>query len=300
MVYAYYDEAALNAAGLSPNCRPFATTQVIIWPNPATNTINVAYDGCNALLTPSCSGMTVTPSIVNIVEANSTTVNAVLGGGAGSFCNDDAQNVTIINPSFDATFDLDDSVCETYFDDVGVINLSLNTTPSFSAAELTALGLANIGDVVEWSGNGVTDNGNGTASFDAPTLSGSVIPGAYVVCAEVGLTGCKDEYCRTINVFDSPNAIITDEEVCIYEFPAYIDLSIMNGNFTLDPTDVPGLFDIIGGSGTGFIEGNSILVISDPANLPTFSSSTGVYSGNFDLSYYINTCLLYTSDAADE
>ncbi len=73
MVYAYYDEAALNAAGLSPNCRPFATTQVIIWPNPATNTINVAYDGCNALLTPSCSGMTVTPSIVNIVEANSTT-----------------------------------------------------------------------------------------------------------------------------------------------------------------------------------------------------------------------------------
>ena len=294
VIYSFLDINVLEGLGLGYGCRPFVSDVITIWPEPADhNTITVSYEGCIARFEPACPNMVVEPEFVHLDEVGASTT-VTIHGGSGNPCASVNVDVPLENPSFDPTFTLPICVCEEAGGATASINISLDNPPA--AGDLPT-GVA-IGDVVIWNenngtgaagtGNGVTDNGNGTATFDVPLQGGNPIPGVYTICVDVGLAGCRETHCETITVKETTNAIITDEEVCITELPAYIDLTHMFSSSGTNPTDVGGIFTQFGGSGTGSVDGNHILFIDDIANLPTAHAS-GTQSGTFQMSYQINT-----------
>ncbi len=294
VVYSFLDEAVADNLGLANGCHPFVSDVITVWPEPADhNTITVTYEGCIARFEPECPNMVVDPEFVHLDQVGAST-SVTIHGGSGNPCAPVTVTVPLENPSFDPTFTLPICICEEAGGATASINLALDNPPL--AGDLPT-GLT-LGDVIVWNenngsgtagtSNGVTDNGDGTAIFNVPIQGGDPIPGVYTICADVGLAGCRETHCETITVKETTTAIITDEEVCITELPAYIDLTHMFSSNTLNPTDVGGTFTQYGGSGTGSVDGNHILFIDDIADLPTAHGS-GTQSGTFQMSYQINT-----------
>lgn len=162
------------------------------------------------------------------------------GGGAGfgegfyeDGCSICAEQLLIVYPSFDGGTGSGNPFVEIGVNNTGslqadvllpstcttnaIINLSLthldDVESLFASLELAfdPNGQINeMDDYIIWSGNGVIDNANGTATFNAAVF-GTVPPGGIAVAIQVtvGYPGFETTYIRVVNVVNPSNIVIT-------------------------------------------------------------------------------------------
>ena len=120
-----------------------------------------------------------------------------------------------------------------------------------------------------WEGNGVTDNADGTATFNPATA------GVYTICASVGTPSCKMTHCASITVSEEGNTALGDITIC--EDNTDFNLTSM---FIANQTDKGGFFTIDcdgpGGADPVIVNGNEIAFAATCSPLHTTGAgSTG-------------------------
>jgi hypothetical protein len=173
-----------------------------VWDDDADNTTAEAVswlDGATGAVTP---GATDYPG-GNVTVFYHYDANGVAGTSAPG-CQKTVSITFETAPSFDPTIT---GLVENYCDDDATVTLDFAGRAALTAYVATTPGNDEESDFVEWSGVGLTENANGTATFD-PTAAAAL--GQHVICVTVGVDGCLQTYCEDVTVWDAFDANIND------------------------------------------------------------------------------------------
>ncbi|MEM9991062.1 MAG: hypothetical protein AAF738_04810, partial [Bacteroidota bacterium] len=233
------------------------------------------------------------------IDPSTTTAGTYVIGyfisDADSSCDGVVVYETIeIHPDFDPTFTLQTNVCSSTtnvalaLDDVSAIN-------AYVAA--TSESTDDLGDYIQWYGDGVTDAGDGTGVFD-PSAAGV---GVHTICADVGTATCLETYCQTIEVHQQVNP--RDVEVILQD--VHIECATNpSGNISLDAlftstTVAGGIFasGVQFDSSLGTVEGNTLTYTGPGCFQIEYSVRAGFEDGIANCaSEEIGTAFVYISE----
>jgi hypothetical protein len=82
IIYAY----PADVSGFTATCRPYALSQVTVYPDPTARPITVTYSDCRAYFSTDCSTMFVTPSSVDVAINNGANVAVSIGISGSPSC----------------------------------------------------------------------------------------------------------------------------------------------------------------------------------------------------------------------
>ncbi|MBK8470791.1 MAG: hypothetical protein IPL33_00420 [Sphingobacteriales bacterium] len=201
IIYAY----PADVSGFTATCRPYATSQVTVYPDPTARPITVTYADCRAYFSTNCNTMFVTPSSVSVADNNGAPVAVSIGlVGSPSCSATPTLSPVSVNDAVSATAGACTCNGGNTARTVQVTAADGSGTYSYTATGGTIdnAGLLTLATGVSaWSAT-VTDNTTGCST----TISGTC--DALISPVIVGNTGpfCLDDATVTLQLSPSPTA----------------------------------------------------------------------------------------------